>query len=58
MLFSSSRFSRHEEAAYHRNGGEAQDILEIDRLEPIRHDRSSRDEGGAGICAAAGSKQS
>jgi hypothetical protein len=29
MLFSSSRFGRHEGVAYHRNGGTAQDILEI-----------------------------
>ena len=29
MQFSSKRFIAHAEAAYHRNGGTAQDILEI-----------------------------
>jgi hypothetical protein len=33
MGFSSSRVSMHEGVAYHRNGGETQDILKIDRQE-------------------------
>ena len=49
MVISSSSVSMHEGVAYHRSGGAAQDILEIDRVEGVGRRNTTRSRQAVGI---------